>query len=148
MRANAQSRYKKITLDRKAVQELFVKVFLQSRSAPPERIVLDLDATDDPLHGHRQTSRPRREGPAGRFFHGYYGNYCYLPLYIFCGDDLLCAKLRPSNIDASAGALKEVQRLVAAIREKWPHVEITIRGDSGFCREPIMTGPSLFGRLV
>ena len=119
-------------------QELFVKVFLPSRSEPPERIVLDLDATDDPLHGHQ----------AGRFFHGYYGNYCYLPLYIFCGDDLLCAKLRPSNIDASAGALKEVQRLVAALREKWPHVEIAIRGDSGFCREPIMVGPSLFGRLV
>ena len=127
-RANAQSRYKKITLHRKAVPELFVKVFLQSRSEPPERIVLDLDATDDPLPGHQ----------AGRFFHGYYGNYCYLPLYIFCGDDLLCAKLRPSNIDASAGALKEVQRLVAAIREKWPHVEIVLRGDSGFCREPIM----------
>ena len=130
--ADGKSRYKKITLERKAVRELFVKVFLQSRSEPPERIVLDLDATDIPLHGHQ----------AGRFFHGYYDDYCYLPLYIFCGDDLLCAKLRPSNLDTSAGALKEVQRLVAAIREKWAHVEITIRGDSGFCREPIMVGPS------
>ena len=146
VRANGKSRYKKITLHRQAVQELFVKVFLQSPSEPPERLVLDLDATDDPLHGHE----------AGRFFHGYYGNYCYLPLYIFCADDLLCAKLRPSHIDASAGALKEVQRLVAAIREKWPHVEIAVRGDSGFCRERIMVGPSrtlppgpsLLGRLV
>ncbi len=127
-RANAESRYKKITLNRRAVQDLFVEVFLESYAAPPERLVLDLDATDDPLHGHQ----------AGRFFHGYYDCYCYLPLYIFCGDDLLCAKLRPSNIDASAGALKEVQRIVAAIRQRWPNVPILIRGDSGFCREPIM----------
>ena len=117
---------------------MFLDLFLQAHGQPPTRIVLDLDATDIPLHGHQ----------AGRFFHGSYDDYCYLPLYIFCGDHLLCAKLRPSNIDASAGALKEVQRLVAAIREKWPHVEITIRGDSGFCRERIMVGPSLLGRLV
>jgi len=126
--ANAGSRYKKITLQRRAVQDLFVEVFLESYAGPPDRLVLDLDATDDPLHGHQ----------AGRFFHGYYDCYCYLPLYIFCGDDLLCAKLRPSNLDASAGALKEVQRLVAAIRERWPEVPILIRGDSGFCREPLM----------
>jgi len=128
VRASAQSRYKKITANRRAVQDLFVQVFLQSHLVPPARIVLDLDATDDPLHGHQ----------SGRFFHGYYEEYCYLPLYIFCGDDLLCAKLRPSNIDGSAGALKEVQRIVAALRAQWPQVPIMIRGDSGFCREAIM----------
>jgi len=128
-RANAQSRYKKITADRGAIANLLVDWFLQSRPKPPERIELDLDATDDPLHGHQ----------AGRFFHGYYDCYCYLPLYIFCGDDLLCAKLRPSNLDASAGALKEVQRIVERIRQRWPQVAILIRGDSGFCREAIMS---------
>ena len=96
VRANRDSRYKKITVNRRAVAELFVKVFLQAHAEPPERIVLDLDATDDPLHGHQ----------SGRFFHGYYGNYCYLPLYIFCGEDLLCAKLRPSNIDGSLGSVE------------------------------------------
>lgn len=128
VRANPDSRYKKITVDRSAVQNLFVDLFVQSQSTPPQRIELDLDATDDPLHGHQ----------AGRFFHGYYDNYCYLPLYIFCGDDLLCAKLRPSNIDASAGALKEVQRIVERLRQRWSNVAILLRGDSGFCREPIM----------
>jgi len=127
-RANKNSRYKKITVDRQRVQNLFVDAFLHSRSSPPDRIELDFDATEDPLHGHQ----------AGRFFHGYYNCYCYLPLYIFCGDDLLCAKLRPSNIDASAGALKELQRIVERIRQRWPGVAILIRGDSGFCREPIM----------
>ncbi len=128
VRADAKSRYKKITVDPWAVQQLFTDVFLQSHEAPPKRIVLDLDATDDPIHGHQ----------AGRFFHGYYKNYCYLPLYIFCGEHLLCARLRPSNIDASAGSVKELQRIVGRIRERWPHVEIMIRGDSGFCREHIM----------
>ena len=90
--------------------------------------MLDVDATDDPTHGQQ----------LGRFFHGYYKGYCYLPLYIFCGDQLLCAKLRPSDIDASAGALKHLQRIIAAIRRAWPQVKILIRGDSGFCREPIM----------
>jgi hypothetical protein len=126
--ADARSRYKKITANRRAVQDFFVQVFLQSRPTAPDEIVLDLDATDDPLHGHQ----------AGRFFHGYYDCYCYLPLYIFCGDDLLCAKLRPSHIDASAGALKELQRIVTTIRERWPEVRVVIRGDSGFCREHIM----------
>jgi hypothetical protein len=127
-RANADSRYKKITVDRQAVLWLFTELFLQSYDVAPERIVLDLDATDDPIHGHQ----------SGRFFHGYYKGYCYLPLYIFCGEHLLCARLRPSNIDASAGSVKELQRIVGRIREEWPHVEIVIRGDSGFCREPIM----------
>ena len=128
VRANAKSRYKKITLDRRAVQQFFTEVFLQSYQRPPERIVLDLDATDDPIHGHQ----------SGRFFHGYYKNYCYLPLYIFCGEHLLCARLRPSNIDASAGSVKELERIIGRIRERWPKAKIVIRGDSGFCRDQIM----------
>jgi hypothetical protein len=127
--ADQDSRYKKITCSTKAVEDLFVDLFLQANAVPPDRIVLDLDATDDPIHGHQ----------LGRFFHGYYKNYCFLPLYIFCGDHLLCARLRPSDIDASAGALKQVQRIVARIRRAWPQVKIVIRGDSGFCRDPIMT---------
>jgi hypothetical protein len=113
---------------RKAVQRLFTDVFLQSHAIPPKRIVLDLDATDDPIHGRQ----------SGRFFHGYYKNYCYLPLYIFCGEHLLCARLRPSSIDASAGSVTELQRIVGQIRERWPTVQIVIRADSGFCRERIM----------
>jgi Transposase DDE domain group 1 len=127
--AGEDSRYKKITCNLHAVEELLVTLFLQAQDRPPDRIVLDLDATDDPIHGHQ----------LGRFFHGYYQNYCYLPLYIFCGDHLLCARLRPSDIDASAGALKQVQRIVAQIRATWPGVKILIRGDSGFCRDPIMS---------
>jgi DDE family transposase len=127
--ADQDSRYKKVTCSTRAVEELFVELFLQAHPVPPDQIVLDLDATDDPIHGHQ----------LGRFFHGYYKNYCFLPLYIFCGDHLLCARLRPSDIDASAGALKQVQRMVAQIRKAWPHVTIVIRGDSGFCRDQIMT---------
>jgi len=128
VRADADSRYKKITVNRRGVQDFFVEAFLQAHDAPPPWIILDLDAMDIPLHGHQ----------AGRFFHGYYDTYCYLPLFIFCGDHLLCAKLRPSNVDASTGALKEVQRIVAAIRERFPTTPILLRADSGFCREPIM----------
>jgi Transposase DDE domain group 1 len=127
--ADEESRYKKVTCSIRAVEDLFVELFLQAYPVPSDRIVLDLDATDDPIHGHQ----------LGRFFHGYYKDYCFLPLYIFCGDHLLCARLRPSDIDASAGALKQVQRIVAQIRRAWPHVEIVIRGDSGFCRDPILT---------
>jgi hypothetical protein len=126
--ADAESRYKKIACRTQDVERLFVSLFLQAHATPPERIVLDLDATDDPIHGHQ----------LGRFFHGYYRSYCYLPLYIFCGEFLLCARLRPSDIDASAGALKQLQRIIAQIRVAWPEVEITIRADSGFCREPIL----------
>ena len=126
--ADEKNRYKKITCSTRAVESLFIDLFLQANPVPPDRIVLDLDATDDPIHGHQ----------LGRFFHGYYKNYCFLPLYIFCGDHLLCARLRPSDIDASTGALKQVQRIVAQIRQAWPQVKIVIRGDSGFCREPIM----------
>ena len=127
--ADDASRYKKIVCHTRAVEELFVTLFLQAQPVPPEQIVLDLDATDDPIHGHQ----------LGRFFHGYYKNYCFLPLYIFCGDHLLCARLRPSDIDASAGALKQVQRIVTRIREVWPEIPIILRADSGFCRDAIMT---------
>jgi hypothetical protein len=126
--ADKESRYKKIVCHTHEVERLFVTLFLQAHARPPERIVLDLDATDDPIHGHQ----------LGRFFHGYYKNYCYLPLYIFCGDHLLCARLRPADMDASAGSVKHLQRIVARIRQAWPEVKITIRGDSGFCREPLM----------
>ena len=127
-RANKRSRYKKITVHHHAVDIFFTDVFLRSYDKPPVAIVLDLDATDDPVHGHQ----------LGRFFHGYYKNYCYLPLYIFCGEHLLCARLRPSDIDASAGSVKELERIVSQIRSRWPDVRIIIRADSGFCREPIM----------
>ena len=128
VRANRNSRYKKITVARREVEALFVEVFLESYRRPPSTIILDLDATDDPLYGHQ----------AGRFFHGYYDNYCYLPLYIFCGEHLLCARLRPSDIDGSAGSVKELERIVSQIRSQWPYVQIIIRGDSDFCREHIM----------
>jgi len=127
--ASGNSRYKKIVARHGDIEKFFVKAFLQVHSEPPKRIVLDLDATDDPLHGHQ----------LGRFFHGYYKSYCYLPLYIFCGSHLLCAKLRPSNIDAAAGSVKQLERIVGQIRAQWPHVQIVIRGDSGFCRENIMS---------
>ena len=126
--ADASSRYKKIVARHHKVEKFFVNAFLQLAGPEPEEIVLDLDATDDPLHGHQ----------LGRFFHGYYDGYCYLPLYIFCGEHLLCAKLRPSDIDAAAGALKQVQQIVARIRESWPKTRIILRADSGFCREHLM----------
>jgi hypothetical protein len=122
------SRYHKIRHDSVAIEGLFVDLFLEGHKTPPERITLDLDATDDPLHGHQE----------GRFFHGYYDGYCYLPLYVFCGRHLLAAKLRRSNIDASAGALTEVERIVGQIRKRWPKVEILLRADSGFARDELM----------
>ena len=127
--ANSTSRYKKIVADQGQIESVFVDVFLQLHPRPPQRIVLDLDATDDPLHGNQ----------LGKFFHGYYKSYCFLPLYIFCGDHLLCAKLRPANIDGAAGSVKQLDRIVRRIRQEWPEVQIVIRGDSGFCREDIMT---------
>ena len=127
--ADQDSRYKKIVARHSKIEDFFVEAFLQQHPQAPEQIVLDLDATDDPLHGHQ----------AGRFFHGYYKSYCYLPLYIFCGSHLLCAQLRPSDIDASAGSVKQLQRIVKRIRRQWPEIQIIIRGDSGFCRESIMT---------
>jgi len=127
--AGPDSRYKKIVIDEEAVDRVLLDVFIRSKSKTPKRIVLDLDATDDPIHGEQE----------GRFFHGYYGNYCYLPLYIFAGDDLLCARLRRSNIDASEGTVEELERIVTRLREEWPSVRIVIRADSGFAREEIMT---------
>jgi len=107
---------------------LFVTLFLEAHKTAPKKIILDLDATDDPLHGHQE----------GRFFHGYYDCYCYLPLYVFCGDHLLAAKLRPANIDASAGSVEEIARIVAQIRARWPQTRIILRADSGFARDALM----------
>jgi hypothetical protein len=122
-------RYHKISHDGAAIEALFVDLFLEAHGGrAPKQIILDLDATDDPIHGDQE----------GRFFHGYYGNYCYLPLYIFCGRHLLAAKLRRSNIDAAAGAVEELERIVAQIRAAWPRTRILLRADSGFCREALM----------
>lgn len=121
-------RYHKITYSAEALDALLVEVFLQAQAKPRQEIVLDLDVTDTPLHGEQEA----------RFFHGYYGHYCYLPLYIFCEDHLLCARLRPSNQDASAGSIAEVERIVRQIRLRWPQVRIILRADSAFCREELM----------
>jgi hypothetical protein len=127
-------RYARISVDAGAIEALFVARFLDAHAKAPSQITLDLDATDDPLHGHQE----------GRFFHGYYDGYCYLPLYIFCGRHLLAAKLRRANIDGAAGAVEEVARIVRQIRARWPRVvgrhlrPTLLRGDSGFCREPLM----------
>jgi hypothetical protein len=122
------TRYHRIGHDAAAIAGLFVDLFLEAHATPPKEIILDLDATDDPLHGRQE----------GRFFHGYYDCYCYLPLYVFCGDHLLCAKLRRSDIDASSGAIEEIARIVAHIRSRWPNVPICLRADSGFAREALM----------
>lgn len=122
-------RYRKVVYKPGEIEDLFVDVFLDTTAAAPKELILDLDATDDPIHGTQE----------GRFFHGYYGNYCYLPLYIFAGDHLLCAKLRKSDIDASAGALEEVRRIVARIRARWPQTRLVLRADSGFARDAIMS---------
>jgi Transposase DDE domain group 1 len=123
-----RERYHKISYSAEALDALLVEMFLEAHNPAPREMVLDLDATDTPLHGQQEA----------RFFHGYYNHYCYLPLYIFCGEHLLCARLRPSNIDASAGSLEEVERIVGQIRKRWPQVRIVLRADSGFCREELM----------
>jgi hypothetical protein len=128
VRANATRRYKKIVAHLDAMQAFLVEAFVQQHLVPPARLVLDLDSTDFILHGHQ----------LGRFFHGYYDAYCYLPLYIFCGDHPLLALLRPSNIDNAVGVLKHLARIVARLRECWPGVSILVRGDSGFCRDHVM----------
>jgi hypothetical protein len=122
------TRYHKISHNPIAIKRLLVDLFLEAHERPPNEIVLDLDATDDPVHGEQE----------GRFFHGYYDCYCYLPLYVFCGRHLLASKLRPASLDAAAGAVEEVARLVAQIRRRWPHVRILVRADSGFAREELM----------
>ena len=127
--AGETDRYKKITFWKEAVDELLVKVLLESYVKAPEQIILDIDTTDLPLHGQQE----------GRFFHGYYDHYCYLPLYIFCGEQLLCARLREANHDAYFGSLPEIQRIVEQIRTAWPEVQIILRGDSGFCRSELMS---------
>ena len=126
--ADEDSRYKKIVAHMNQIENYLVDTFLRQHATPPQRIVLDLDSTDDPLHGQQ----------LGHFFHGYYGHYCYLPLYIFCGDHPLAALLRPSDIDGAAGSLVHIQRIVQRIRELWPDVVIVLRADSGFCRDYLM----------
>ena len=122
------TKYHKISHDGAAIERLLVELFVEAHKRPPTQIVLDLDATDDPLHGDQE----------GRFFHGYYDCYCYLPLYVMCGRHLLAAKLRRSNIDGSAGAEAEVARIVSQLRQHWPRVRILLRADSGFAREALM----------
>ena len=126
--AGKTARYHKIGYSAEALDRLLADLFIESHAAPPAEIVLDLDATDIPLYGHQPE----------RFFHGYYDSYCYLPLYIFAGDQLLCARLRPANQDAAAGSVEEVSRIVTQVRRRWPEVRIVLRADSGFCREELM----------
>jgi hypothetical protein len=123
------TRYHRIAWDGAKIEGLFVDLFLDAHQHPPKQIILDLDATDDPLHGHQE----------GRFFHGYYDCYCYLPLYIFSGRHLLAAKLRRADIDAAAGAVEETARIVAQIRARWPEIRIVLRADSGFARDALMS---------
>jgi hypothetical protein len=127
--------YHKIGHDPEAIEAAFVDLFVDAHQHPLAQIILDLDATDDPLHGHQE----------GGFFHGYYDCYCYLPLYIFCGRHLLAAKLRRANIDASAGAVEEVARVISRIRARWPRVRILLRADAGFARDTLMTWCELNG---
>jgi hypothetical protein len=127
--AGIASRYKKITFWRDSVDELLVNVFLDAHPVAPQQIVLDIDTTDMALHGNQE----------GKFYHGYYKHYCYLPLYIFCGDHVLCARLRPSSIGPAVGSRKELERVVQQIRQSWPEVSIILRGDSGFCSDELMT---------
>jgi hypothetical protein len=121
-------RYKKITFWRDAMDDLLVDLFLEAHTTAPEQIVLDIDTTDWAIHGEQE----------GRFYHGYYDHYCYLPLYVFAGEQVLCARLRPSNIDPSAGSRQAMERIVKRIRARWPEVKIVLRGDAGFCREELM----------
>ena len=127
--AVGEARYKKVVADFAAMDGLLVDIFLESYAAVPEEIILDVDATDDPVHGHQ----------AGRFFHGYYRHYCYLPLYIFCGEQLLCARLRTADRDGAAGTVEELACIIERLRVRWPKVRIIVRGDSGFCREELMS---------
>ena len=127
--AGSEVRYKKVVADFAAMDALLVDVFVESHETAPAEIILDVDATDDPVHGHQ----------AGRFFHGYYRHYCYLPLYIFCGEQLLCARLRTADRDGAAGTVEEMARIVEQVRRRWPETRIIVRGDSGFCREALMS---------
>ena len=127
--ADAASRYKKIVAQPAAMDELLVDLFLEASDRPPQEIILDVDATDDRLYGNQE----------GRFYHGYYRSYCYLPLYIFCGEHLLCARVRPANQDGAAGTIEELAGIIERIRLSWPQSRIIVRGDAGFCRDDLMT---------
>jgi len=127
--ANENSRYKKIVAQGEQIEEVMVDVCIESELQAPAEVVLDVDATDDPLYGKQE----------GRFFHGYYAEYCYLPLYIFWGEYLLCARLRKANEEPASGVVEELKRIVKKLRQAWPEVRIIIRGDSGFCRDQIMS---------
>lgn len=127
-RANGNSRYKKITANLAQMESLLTDFFIEAQQTPPKQIILDFDATNDPIHGDQ----------LGRFFQGYYKEYCYLPLYVFCGEHLLCAQLRPANQDGAAGSVLKLAGLVERIRREWPDVQIIVRADSGFCRENLM----------
>jgi hypothetical protein len=127
--AGEEDRYKKVHYAAEAIDRLLVDIFVEAHAEAPQQIVVDLDTTDLPLHGHQEQ----------RFFHGFYYHYCYLPLYIMCGEHLLGVRLRPANLDASAGALEELERVVKQIRQSWPQVKIILRADSGFCRESLMS---------
>ena len=135
--ANEKSRYKKIVAEGEKIDELMVAVFIESYQSAPSEVVLDVDATDDPLYGNQE----------GRYFHGYYAEYCYLPLYIFSGEHLLCARLRQANEDPASGVLQELARIVTKLKSAWPGVRIIVRGDSGFCREEIMSYCEGLGQL-
>jgi hypothetical protein len=126
--ADENSRYKKITADLGRMESLLTDFFLEAHPTPPKRIILDFDATDDPIHGDQ----------LGRFFHGYYQEHCYMPLYVFSGEHLLCAQLRPADQDGAAGSVSKLAGLVERIRRQWPEVQILVRGDSGFCRENLL----------
>jgi hypothetical protein len=125
----ADSRYHRVSHDPKEIEKLLVELFQESYRQPPQRIVLDLDVTDDQVHGNQEQA----------FFNTYYGGVCYAPLYIFCGHHLIAAKLRPSNVDPADGALEELQRVIALIRQQWKQTHILIRGDSAYSREEIMS---------
>ena len=127
--ADASHRYKKIVADASAIEDYFIAEYVRSLKKRTRRIVLDLDATDDPLHGRQEE----------RFFHGYYGHYCYLPLYIFAGHWPVMARLRPAHTEACAGAVEALEKIVRAIRRKVPRVRILVRADSGFCRDALMS---------
>jgi hypothetical protein len=124
-----KNRYRKVVHDTDKLEDLFVTVFLEGHKQAPDEVILDFDATDDLLHGHQE----------GRFFHGYYDAYCYLPLYVFCGDHLLVAKLRTADRDGADGSTELLLRLVKRLREQWPHTRIVARADSGFARDGFMS---------
>lgn len=127
--ATAENRYKKIVYDGGQIERLLVDLFVEAQGKDrPKEIWLDIDATDDPIHGNQE----------GKHFHGYYDEHCFLPLYVFSEGHLLSARLRTSDCDPSEGVIDDISRIVGILRLKWPEVRIIVRGDSGFCREDLM----------